>query len=69
MLEWEYRKLDLGQVANKMDEIDVLNRAGREGWELVSLTPNNQGYLKRLVDPPAPPVAASRKTKERPSTG
>lgn len=65
MLEWEYMKLDLGLVPNKLDDIDVLNRAGSEGWELLSLTSHNLAYLKRAVARPAAPARASRKTKER----
>ena len=35
--EWEYRKIDL----------NLLNAAGAEGWELVGITSNNFAYLKR----------------------
>jgi hypothetical protein len=39
MLEWEYRKLFLNQHAPRGDELDLLNAAGAEGWELVGLSP------------------------------
>lgn len=68
MAEWEYMKLDLGQVPNRMNDIDVLNGVGKKGWELVCLTPNNQAYLKRAAEPPAPRAVASRKTGERSAT-
>jgi hypothetical protein len=32
--QWEYGKLDLNDAPRKADEIDVLNDAGKEGWEL-----------------------------------
>ena len=47
MAEWEYRKIDLNQVPRKTDEVDVLCDAGEEGWELVTILPNNVAYLKR----------------------
>ena len=50
MAEWEYRKLFLNMHPPQGDELDVLNAAGAEGWELVSITSNNLAYLKRQVD-------------------
>ena len=47
--EWEYRKIDLNQVPRKTDEIEVLCDAGEEGWELVTILPNNVAYLKRRI--------------------
>ncbi len=37
MFEWEY---------------DVLNDAGKEGLELVVITPNNVAHLKRQIEKP-----------------
>ena len=47
---WEYRRLDLTDVPRRSDDVDMLNRAGNEGWELVGITTNNVPYLKRLVE-------------------
>ena len=49
MAEWEYRKLYLNQHSPRGDELDLLNAAGTEGWELVGITSHNMAYLKREV--------------------
>ena len=49
MPEWKYRKIDLNLYRPQGDELDLLNAAGREGWELVGITSNNMAYLKREV--------------------
>ena len=33
--------------------IDALNRAGKEGWELVAITLNHIAYLRRRIAKPA----------------
>jgi hypothetical protein len=70
VIEWQYRKIDLNQLPRKTDEIDVLCEVGEEGWELVTILPNNVAYLKRgiveedhqssaaAVDEPTPEEAA-----------
>lgn len=50
MPEWEYLKIDLNQRGPREDELDLLNRAGVEGWELVSISATNIAYLKRRVE-------------------
>lgn len=45
--EWEYRKIALNQAVHKSDEVDLLNAAGLDGWELIALLPNHMAYLKR----------------------
>jgi len=45
--EWEYRKIDLNQQHPRRDDLDLLNVAGGEGWELVGIMNNNIAYLKR----------------------
>jgi DNA-binding protein H-NS len=47
--EWEYRKIDLSQLPRKTEDIDVLNDAGREGWELILISANYVAYLKRRL--------------------
>ena len=59
MPQWEYRKLNLNEVLRKIDDIDLLNGAGEENWELVQITPNNMAYLRR----PFEPEPGSRKMK------
>ena len=49
MQQWEYTKIDLGGASAKLDDINILTRAGNEGWELVAITVNNAAYLKRPV--------------------
>jgi hypothetical protein len=52
MPEWEYRKLDLNNLPRKVEDIDLLCDAGKEGWELVQISPNNIAYLKRALSEP-----------------
>jgi DNA-binding protein H-NS len=47
--EWEYRKIALNQLSAKAEDVDALNDAGDEGWELVAILPNNVAYLKREI--------------------
>lgn len=75
MSTWEYRKIDLNEVPRKMDDLDLLNQAGEDGWELVGITPNSVAYLKRVVDDVLPaqeqkPAArtTSRKHSSTPSS-
>jgi hypothetical protein len=56
--EWEYRKIDLNQHRPQYDELDLLNAAGADGWELVGITSNNFAYLKRELEELAPAPTA-----------
>ena len=82
MREWEYLKIDLNQRGPREDELDLLNRAGVDGWELVGITATNIAYLKRLVDEapavglqngqrhaPSPPVTASAESASHTENG
>jgi hypothetical protein len=62
--EWEYRQIHLSDLPRKVDEIDLLNDAGEDGWELVGIASNNVAYLKRQMPggPAAPTRSARRKT-------
>jgi hypothetical protein len=53
MSQWEYLRLDLNDAPRRGAEIDVLNRAGGEGWELVTVTSNSITILKREIGQPA----------------
>ena len=66
MAEWEYLKIDLNQRGPREDELDLLNRAGADGWELVGITATNIAYLKRPVENVAPAEEAYRR-RERPA--
>jgi hypothetical protein len=46
---WEYRKLELSSLPAKSTEEAALNEAGKDGWQLVSITSNNVAYFKREV--------------------
>ena len=54
MSEWEYQKLDLNDARPRQDDMDMLNGAGREGWELVAVTLSGVAYLKREVQTEKP---------------
>jgi hypothetical protein len=61
MPQWEYNKIDLNSIPANTRDLDVLNRAGQQGWELVSITRNNVAYFKRLVEATAS-TPTSRRT-------
>ena len=61
MPEWEYSRVNLNEVPRRTDDIVVLNDAGKEGWELVTVTANNIAFLKRQVGEPARTPPARRK--------
>jgi hypothetical protein len=46
---WEYSKVDLNDLPRNTEDIDVLNDAGADGWEVITITPNRVAYLKRQV--------------------
>ena len=37
-------------MSAKSEDIDLLNDAGGDGWELVAILPNNISYLKRALE-------------------
>jgi hypothetical protein len=60
MPEWEYITLDLSDLPRRTTVLDLLNDAGKQGWELVFITSNNIAYLKRQL--PKRPSRTSRPT-------
>jgi hypothetical protein len=59
-MEWQYRKVDLGDLPRRTNDIDLLNAIGTEGWELVAIMSTNVAYLKRPREP------AKRQTRSAP---
>jgi hypothetical protein len=58
---WEYSKVDLNDLPRKTEDLDLLNDAGAEGWEVITIAPNRIAYLKRQIERSAPkPQRASR---------
>ena len=64
MVEWEYIIISLNDIPIKPGVIEVLNDAGKEGWELVAVTSNNIAYMKRQVA--EAPVATTRRRTAAP---
>lgn len=64
-MKWEYRKIALNDRSRGADEIDVLCKAGKEGWELVAVLANNVAYLKRRVDGPSDDGLVDENRQER----
>jgi hypothetical protein len=69
MPQWKYLVIDLSDLPRRTDEIDLLNDAGVNGWELVGITTNNKAYLKRQIAEPSassamPPRRKTNKTTE-----
>jgi DNA-binding protein H-NS len=59
VIEWEYRKIDLTQHRPGSDELELLNVAGAQGWELVGVTASGIAYLKRRLEEPVSPQPRS----------
>jgi hypothetical protein len=59
--EWEYTRINLNEVPRRTDDIDLLNDAGKNGWELVAITTNNIAFLKRSIGEPARAPVTRRK--------
>ena len=71
MPQWEYLVIDLSDLPRRTDEIDLLNDAGVNGWDLVGITTNNKAYLKRRAAEPGAPSAMPprRKTSKATDSG
>jgi hypothetical protein len=50
---WEYRKIDLTASNHGIGDIELLNAAGEQGWEVVHISSENIAYLKRPIEEPA----------------
>jgi len=65
MPQWEYSKIDLNNVPAKSNDLDALDDAGKDGWELVAITANNVAYFKRALEDPTAASQARAKTPPR----
>ena len=65
MLCWQYRKIDLNDLPPTADEIDLINKVGDQGWELVAITTNHIAYFKHKIEHRMLPEHAT-KVKLRP---
>ena len=66
MRQWEYLRLDLNAVPRRGNEIDVLNGAGSDGWEIAAVSRNGVAILKREI---SQPVRAVRRKASEGSAG
>ena len=65
MAQWEYSKIDLSNLPPRTDDVDLLDDAGKDGWELVGIAANNFAYLKRRSDDGAAAAEPPRKQPAR----
>jgi len=65
MMKWEYHKIDLNSLSRSETELDVLNNAGGQGWELVSINSCNIAIFKRAIAVPKTTRAASATAASR----
>lgn len=63
MTNWEYDTIDLNILGRNQTEMDVLNAAGAQGWELVAINACNVAILKRPVPAANTRAAAPPKAK------
>jgi|GEM_PF-2940223 len=71
MPQWQYCKIDLSDMPTRMSDVELLDEAGRDGWELVGITANNFAYMKRPAGGAAaatPAEAPQRQTVRRRTT-
>jgi hypothetical protein len=66
MPQWEYRRINLGELLLGTEEL--LNNAGKEGWELVAITNNGVAYLKRQVKVEAATVLSATSSRHKSTT-
>jgi len=52
MRQWDYRKIDLNDLPRRSVDVDLLNAAGENGWELVAIAVNGIAYFKRELTLP-----------------
>jgi hypothetical protein len=55
MAQWEYRAVDLNAAPRRGSSEDLLDSAGADGWELVTVANTGIAYLKRQIPEAARP--------------
>jgi hypothetical protein len=55
LLRLQVMKLALNETRRREDPLDVLLEAGKNGWELVTLTTNHVAYFKRPIEDTSQP--------------
>ena len=63
-MHYAYMKLDLNMAPPRATDLDLLNAAGQEGWELVLISSNAIAYLVREIAEEAP--APARRVADAP---
>jgi DNA-binding protein H-NS len=48
-MAWEYCVLDLANIPRRQSDLDLLNRAGQQGWELIALAPPHRALMRRAL--------------------
>jgi hypothetical protein len=54
MTRWEYRTIGPQDASGRVSIMDLLNLAGDQGWELVTILSNGIFYLKRPIESTRP---------------
>jgi hypothetical protein len=62
MTRWEYCELDLAEISKKLREVDLLNRAGAQGWELITIRSPFRALMKRPLPSAGRPRVAAPQT-------
>jgi hypothetical protein len=52
--ELEYITITLSDLPPEILDVDVLNDAGKKGWEPITITVNHVAYLKRQIEKRSP---------------
>lgn len=60
LIRWEYCEIDLCDTFRDLDEVDILNRAGADGWELVAIRSPYRAILKRPIASAGRPRAVTK---------
>jgi hypothetical protein len=50
MVRWEYLTIDHAYLPARTGEVDLLNDAGGQGWELITIMSNHVAYMRRPIN-------------------
>jgi hypothetical protein len=65
MVLWEYLTIDLAYIPARLDDIDLLNQSGEQGWELIAIVSNHVAYLRRQVNAKDAPDDCSTRRRRK----